>query len=272
MTNLFKSLFRRALSPALQQRLRRLYLTREIAKNTGEGEFELGVVLRFIQPGDQVLDVGANVGTYTVALSSLVGAQGQVYSFEPVAANFEILESVRRKMNLTNVRLFRAAVGSRSGETRMVVPDRKDFTGYYQAHIAKPMDEGGQSERVTVHALDGLRQQGILQHVDFMKCDVEGSELEVLRGSENLIKSLKPALLIEVSRETSNEVFRFLQDLNYRAFVLAGSLTETETYRDGEFSNYFFFSEDWPHWRRVLPLIGKEQANGIDAPHHRPGA
>src|SRR5437588_2831247 len=249
-----KSFFRKTLSPAVQQALRRFYLTRQVSSDRGQREPELDIVRRLICPGDVALDLGANVGVYTTVLSSLVGPEGSVHSFEPVSANFEILENVSRKMGLKNVRLFFAAVGSCPGQTTMVIPERGDFTGYYQAHIGEPGD-AGRSESVMVHTLDVLWKDGVFPCVDFIKCDVEGSELEVLRGADSLIKSLKPAFLIEVSREASEEVFRLMKGFGYRAFVFSGALKETEAYRDREFSNYFFFCPESPHWQRVLPLI-----------------
>lgn len=249
-----KSFFRKTFSPALLQALRRFYLTRQVASDRGQREPELAIVRRLVCPGDVALDLGANVGVYTTALSSLVGPEGQVCSFEPVSANFEILEGVSRKLRLKNVRLFPAAVGSRAGQTTMVIPERGDFTGYYQAHVGE-LGDAGRSESVTVHTLDVLWKDGAFPRVDFIKCDIEGSELEALRGGISLIKSLKPAFLIEVSRGASGDVFRLLKGLGYHAFVFSGVLKETEAYRDREFSNYFFFCPESPHWERVLPLI-----------------
>jgi FkbM family methyltransferase len=66
--------------------------------------------------GESVADIGANAGVYTIAFASLVGSSGEVYSFEPIAANYDILQTVINKAHLSNVRSFRAALGIRSDE------------------------------------------------------------------------------------------------------------------------------------------------------------
>jgi FkbM family methyltransferase len=257
ITSFVKSLFRRTFSPALQHALRRSYLARQIARDGGNREPELAIVRRLVCPGDFALDLGANVGVYTRELSSLVGPEGQIYSFEPVSSNYEILQAVVRIARLRNVKLFHAAVGSLSGQADIVIPERGDFTGYYQAHLAVPTDNGLR-ECVTVYALDELWKQGLIERADFIKCDIEWGELEALRGAAELIKSLKPALFLEVSRDSSEAVFHLLKVLGYRAFVFSGALRETETYRDREFSNYFFFCAQSSIWKRVIPLIGDD--------------
>jgi hypothetical protein len=67
-----------------------------------------------------------------------------------------------------------------------------------------------------------------------------GPELEVIKGALRIIASQLPGWLLEVSRETSDEVFRMLKNFGYRAFVYEGRLVEVDGYRDKEFSNYFF--------------------------------
>jgi hypothetical protein len=89
-----------------------------------------------------------------------------------------------------------------------------------------------------------LFRRQIVTRLDFIKCDVEGGELEVIRGAQQLLKSERPGWLMEVSRSTSKEVLQAFHDLGYRAFVFNGRLTETVNYRDKEFSNYFFFTPD----------------------------
>jgi FkbM family methyltransferase len=197
------------------------------------------VLKSLVSPGDSVADIGANVGVYTEELSSLVGPTGHVYSFEPVSDTFEILQAVVNKANLSNVSTFNAALGSQPAEHEMVIPDLGGFTGYYWAHLART-DDAGRREKVKVLTLDGLWKANTIQRLDFIKCDVEGGELEVIRGALDLIRSDLPAWLLEVSRGTSGELFKILKGFGYHAFVYDKRLIETDGYRDKEFSNYFF--------------------------------
>jgi FkbM family methyltransferase len=192
-----------------------------------------------VSPGNSVADIGANVGVYTKELSSLVGSTGHVFSFEPIVDTFEILRAVITKANLCNVHPFNVALGSQPAEHEMVIPDLGGFTGYYWAHFARSGDTG-RREKVKVLTLDELWKANTIKRLNFIKCDVEGGELEVIRGGLGLIGSQLPGWLLEVSRETSDELFRIFKGFGYQSFVYDKQLIKTEGYRDKEFSNYFF--------------------------------
>jgi FkbM family methyltransferase len=235
---LVKVLILKASTRRFQQRLRFTYLTHRVSRMQGYREPEMDVLKSLVHAGFSVADVGANVGAYTVQLAILTGASGKVYAFEPILENYEILESVVRKARLLNVSTFRAALGSNRSQSVMVIPNL-GFAGYYWAHFARAGDSGRQ-QTVDVFSLDDLWKKGKIPRLDFIKCDVEGSELEVIRGALELVQSQFPGWLLEVSRETSNDLFGILKDLGYRAFVYDKQLVETDVYRDKEFSNYFF--------------------------------
>ena len=237
--------------PALQQKIRGAYLSRRVLGAHEFHEPEMVVLKSLIGPGEAVVDIGANVGAYTKELSRLVGARGSVFAFEPVAANHQILQTVVRKGRLANVQCFRMALGAKIEQREITIPALGGFTGYYWAHFARP-GEGG--EKVDVSTLDTMRRQGNLPAIDFIKCDVEGSELEVLDGAAGLLGMDHPAWLIEVSRETSAKVFAVLTSSGYQAFVYSNGLVPTAAYRDGEFSNYFFFHPASKAWARVASV------------------
>lgn len=236
---ILKTLVLKTCSPQLQRRLRRLFLVRQVLGRRGHREPDMMALNSLVSPGDSVADIGANVGVYTNELSSLVGPTGHVYAFEPILDTFEILQAVISKAHLSNVRLFNVALGSQPAEHEMVIPDLGGFTGYYWAHFAQNGDSG-RREKVKVVTLDELCKTNTIGRLNFIKCDVEGGELEVIRGALELVRSQLPGWLLEVSRETSHEVFRMLKGFGYQAFVYDSRLVETDGYRDKEFSNYFF--------------------------------
>jgi len=238
---LSKRLALKLCGPRLRSGLRRSYLTWQVSRGGGPREPESGYLEQLLRPGDAVADLGANVGLYTMLFSSLVGVNGMVCSCEPILENFLILQSVIRKAKITNVRLFRAALGAHTGSREMIIPTSDDFAfaGYYQAHFSDGQ-ERGQTERVDVLTLDQLWADKTIDRLDFVKCDVEGAELEIFKGGPSVIKAQLPGWLMEVSRPTSHAVFQAFKELGYRAFVYDGGLVPTEDYRDREFSNYFF--------------------------------
>lgn len=128
----------RTCSTQLQQKLHHVYLARQVLNNRGQRGPEMAMLKALVCPGDSVADIGANLGVYTKDLSSLVGPNELVCSYdEPINENYQILESVVRKARLSNVRLCQAAVGLRVGERQMAIPDPEHFTGYQQAHFSK---------------------------------------------------------------------------------------------------------------------------------------
>lgn len=249
---ILKGLVLRTCSPGVQKELRRWYVVRDVLRASKHEEPEAALLPSLIRSGDSVADIGANVGYYTRQLASLVGRDGRVYSFEPLAENFEILETVVRKGHLENVRCFRTALGSQPGLRELVIPNMKGFTGTYWAHFAHPGDSG-RREPVKVLSLDTLWKKRAIPQLDFIKCDVERAELEVLEGGRDLIRSRHAGWLLEVSQKTSGDVFSLFHAEGYHAFVYAGKLAPTEQYREGEFSNYFFLHPESVLWRRILP-------------------
>jgi FkbM family methyltransferase len=200
--------------------------------------------------GDSAFDIGANVGIYTSELSHAVGPSGKVHSFEPVSENYDILTALIRKARFDNVIAHRLALGAAPAECEILIPDMDGFLGYYWAHVSK-QGESGRKESVKMTAIDELCGTQSIDSPDFIKCDVEGGEMAVILGGQKTIPGQLPGWLIEVSRETSEQLFSALHDFGYRAFVLQDSLIETSTYLDAKFSNYFFLHPKSLCWERV---------------------
>ena len=147
--SLAKKLIVHSCGAGLQHKIRQFHTIYQITHNRHFREPEMQVLGNFISPGFAVADIGANVGVYTHAFSRGVGAEGKVYSFEPVSQNYAILNVLVRKARLNNVVPFRVALGSQSIETEMVIPEMDGFTEYYWAHLAKPGDQGRKELHVT---------------------------------------------------------------------------------------------------------------------------
>ena len=239
------------------QWIRCVYLTKKVIEDQKGHEADIQFLKEIVQFGDRVVDVGANIGLYTKHLSQLTGPAGKVFSFEPISQNLVVLKSVIKKLHLPNIHLFHGAVSAKVGLGEVVVPETGTFEGFYLARFAKDGDKGIH-ETVEVFSLDDLLDKGMLLDIDFIKCDVEGAEMEVLTGSDNLIKQFHPCWLIEVSREISHEVFLFLQAYNYKAFVYSEKLIPTSDFQDGKFSNYFFLHPESKYWKRAFGPVAPE--------------
>jgi FkbM family methyltransferase len=247
---LVKTLISKNCSPKMLQTLRRIHAIYQIKHNRHFREPEMALIKSLVAKDDVAADIGANVGVYTNELSRAVGPQGRVFSFEPVSDNYDILARLVLKAHLRNVSAYRVALGSALSECEMVIPEMGAFTGYYWAHVAHAHDRG-RRELVKVMTLDELYREEVFDRLNFIKCDVEGSELDVILGGLEIIRSQVPACLIEVSRDKSSDVFEIMHSLGYRGFVFDRRLIETSGYRDQEFSNYFFLHPRSAAWARA---------------------
>ena len=145
---------------------------------------QLGAV---IQPGSVFFDVGAQAGYHTLHASRLVGAGGRVCAFEPVPRNVEYLRRHLALNHIGNVLLLEAAVGDQDGHANFT-----QGAGF----MAGRLTPSGELS-VPLLSLDAWLEQGRLPAPDVLKIDVEGSELDVLRGADRLLREHGPAVLVD---------------------------------------------------------------------------
>ena len=178
------------------------------------GEFSVGeqeVFAQIVRPGGLVVEVGANIGAHTVVLSRLAGRDGQVHAFEPQRIVFQALCANLALNQCTNVFAQQSAVGAHVGSIAVPPLDpsiRNNFGGVSLRDVAY-------GETVPLVTLDSLD----LPACQFLKVDVEGMEVEVLNGSEQLIQTHRPFLYLENDREDrSEELFGIVDRLDYKAY------------------------------------------------------
>jgi FkbM family methyltransferase len=171
-----------------------------LASSTWEtGELELEELLwsgRLAVPGSHAIDVGANVGLFTVDLSRAVGPTGRVIAVEASAVTADLLRSTIESNGCRNVDVVVAAAAAVTGEVELkLTPD--------PAHpsIAAEMIYGQiplGSVKVPGVTLDDLWLKAGRPQVSFVKIDVEGAEEDVLRGALEMIAACRPSMIVEV--------------------------------------------------------------------------
>lgn len=195
------------LPPRIQQELKRLRFGRQIRSGrfiTDEPEYRQ--LETWVREGDWVIDAGANVGHYTLRLSQLVGRDGRVLAFEPVPETFELLAANTAAAGTRNVSLFNVALSADIGVQAMSIPYfTSGLPNYYMATLS---GAGGGLDVLAV-TMDCLLPP---RHVSFIKIDVEGHEIQTLRGMERLLRRDRPRLVIEGA---TKEVRAFLRELHY---------------------------------------------------------
>ncbi|HEX7120551.1 MAG TPA: FkbM family methyltransferase [Longimicrobiales bacterium] len=185
--------------------------------------------------GTLAVDVGANQGAYTYRLARLVGRGGGVLAVEPMEALAAELRGACARLRLP-VRVERCALSAREGEAELFVPVAADgtvLTGF--ATIDGAAGGAGRVERVPVRRLDELLGGRTLR-VSFIKCDVEGHEMEVFRGAAAVLSRDRPNLLVEIEQrhfpEPIGERFAFFRGQGYAGYFLdgAGALRPVEEF------------------------------------------
>lgn len=203
-----------------QQQLRQRRCRRSIRKgefHAGEPEFDR--LSEWIGPGDWVLDVGANIGQYTLEMSRIVGREGRVIAFEPIPETFSVLVGNMVFSRVDNVTALNLAVSDQVDVVTMRIPRfSSGLENFYQARIVKPKDSVvGHNCRVLTVRLDNF---GLDKRVSLVKVDAEGHEASVLAGMQKLIERDMPVLILECPSETLNAS---LFDLGYRSEIMTGS-------------------------------------------------
>ena len=160
------------------------------------------------------MDVGANIGHYTAALSQAAGQAGRVIAFEPIPRTFALLTGNLATIGAQNVTLINAAVAEAPAHLSMSIPSfDTGLKNYYEARITQG-DEGTGIFAITLDAFLSERP------VRLIKIDAEGHEMGVLRGGERLIARDKPTLIVETG---TDEPERFLLPMGYTSERLTGS-------------------------------------------------
>ena len=167
--------------------------------------------------GDIVIDIGANIGRYTIISSKRVGTKGKVVAIEAHPGNFEILNRNIKLNQLTNIIPLNYAAYSKETKIKLYVPDEE--SGYTIYHTL--MERTGKKfVEVNANTLDYLLQLNQIrqEEVNWIKIDVEGAELEVLKGATNVLsKSKDISLLIEVhGLNNYRPLVEFLSSYNFK--------------------------------------------------------
>jgi len=169
-------------------------------------------IRQMVKAGNCCLDVGANLGYYTISMAKWVGSCGLVVAFEPFPTNFETLERNVHLNGLKNVILAPTALSNRNGVLRLIYSVNDHFSATPSAK-GYAVDENQDSIQVPTRRLDDyVAELGRIPTL--IKIDVEGAELSVLEGAQNTLASVRPILLVEVHDWGTNEAAKVLQFLS----------------------------------------------------------
>jgi FkbM family methyltransferase len=156
----------------------------------------IALLEQIVSPGAIVLDVGANIGTYTIPLARRVGPSGEVHSFEPEPTIVGKLYRNLRLNDSNNVVVHEYALGTSVGSIYLYRPQ-----GINEGGSSLAIHHHGNGLMVAIDRIDAVIERLNLAHIDLIKCDVEGADLAVLVGARDTLESHRPAVYVEVLAE-----------------------------------------------------------------------
>lgn len=207
-------------------------------------EKEINFLEKILKNGNTFIDVGANIGIFSLAASDLVGSQGSVFSFEPFSSNFNNLKNHIEINNLKNVTLERLAVSDKSGEISLHINDKEHNSGMATAFAT----DFTHSETVSAISLDDYVSQKGIASVKAIKLDIEGGEYPALIGMRRMLEKFHPTIIIEINPEilsatsfNKKDIEEFLYGLSYNKKYIdnSGELIDTPL-KDDTSCNYVF--------------------------------
>lgn len=197
-----------------------------------------------VRDGNTILDVGANIGFYTISLARQFPWTA-IFAFEPIPATFAYLRANLELNGVTNARIFNFGLSDREQETVFHVSPGSCVT----ASAARLTDEPDSAAVVgRVRRLDDFVEEHRL-HVDVLKCDVEGAEYLVFQGAARTLRRDRPVIVAEMLRKWAakfhyhpNDILRFLGGFGYRCFTAAARRLLPFTVMDEHTTatNFFF--------------------------------
>ena len=153
----------------------------ELSINSVHEPFETKILGGLVREGGVVLDVGANIGYYTLQFARQVGANGHVFAFEPDAANFELLGKNLQVNGYANVTLIKQAVSNYNGPTRLYLSARNRGD-----HRTYQSDEHRESTEIqSIRLSDHFK--AVNQPIDLIKMDIQGAEYQAFLGMQELL-------------------------------------------------------------------------------------
>ncbi len=199
-----------------------------------EDFFNLKFLESVLKPGDVFLDVGSNIGVYAMCAARAVKSEGQVHCFEPLEDNLEILH---KNIKISNFSSFVTVNNFGLLDSKSTFYFKKPKKGGHGCGMfVGKSNESGKMERVVkleTDTLDNYVQHNRINKIDFIKIDVEGAEMAVLKGGLVTLDKLKPRYFqIEfgVPHETSmdagvspQKIFSFFIDRGYKASYFTSS-------------------------------------------------
>ena len=188
-----------------------------------------------IRTGMTILDIGAHIGVLAVPLANKVGLKGKVYAFEPTPTTLKVLRKTVSINNAKNISVEPYALADTKGKLVFYTSDNKVDNSNSLVNNHR-IDRKETSIEVDVTTVDDFVHSHNISNVDFIKIDVEGAELRLLKGAATTVSRDRPKMVLSMHPasiknfgDSSEEIWNFLKGYGYR-IILEGEEMQKEVF------------------------------------------
>ncbi len=167
---------------------------------------------KYLNPGDVFYDIGANIGFFTILGARLVGHSGKVFSFEPVPENVKSIKKNIKVNAFVNTQVIDKAVSEHSGTEDIYIT--KNLAGATLTSLGIHPHDAQTKAQVELVTIDDLVLSNKIEPPHFVKVDVEGAEMNVLKGMQKTIAEYRPIILYEVDSGDPLDLKKKLAELD----------------------------------------------------------
>ena len=184
-------------------------------------EDEIKFLRHLLQPGQKIIDIGANYGVYTLSMAKCVGVAGRVWAFEPASSTAALLSDSIALNKYDQVVLEKSALSNVIGTAQLALNANSELNALVHSDQAP-----GESESVPLVTLDSCMETHGWVGIDFMKIDAEGEEANILRGGAHFFAAESPLIEYEIKagNEVHLELVRDFSEIGYDAYRLVPGL------------------------------------------------
>lgn len=186
-------------------------------------EPEMALIPGILHNPQVIIDIGANYGPYSFFLSKIY-PNSKIFAFEPATRSYNIFKRIIKRFNLTNVIPIKKGLGVKEEKKEIVMPLQYTILAYISDKKI-PKKKEDQTEQIEIATLDNFVKRNKIKKIDFIKCDVEGFELNVFKGAKNVLKKHRPIVFVEIEeRHTKKyqvkpqEVMEFFKKFGYSCY------------------------------------------------------
>jgi FkbM family methyltransferase len=220
---------------------------------------EVSFLLGLLQPGSVVLDIGAFIGTHTLAFAHSVGANGKVYAFEPRPEFFSLLSRNVADNDISNVKLVNAGMSDKGGYVTLApisAAEPLNFagTGLYSA---EPITRDA-SVSVPLKTIDEMG----LDRCSLIKIDAEGMDPQIMRGGVATLKRLRPIVYAEcLTLDIGQQIIEYMRSLQYCVFLHICRIYNPSNFRGNKINIYGYSEAREPS----LVLVPEEDSSDFES-------